>query len=94
MLRLDDINVTPDFTGLPPSVLHGLIRLSDNAAAVLFLVAGLGIAVSLSALVFANLTANRELGERAKSGLAISISSGGLLFIGVAAANYAIHLFA
>jgi len=62
-----DINVRPDFSGLPPSVLHGLIHLTNNAAALLTLVSGLGIVVSVGALA--------------------------LLYIGVAAANYAGHLF-
>ena len=88
-----DISVTPDFTGLPPNVYHGLVHLTNNAAAVLTLVAGLGLAVSLIGLVLASFTANRELGERAKGGIAISVFSVALLYIGVAAANYAGHLF-
>ena len=88
-----DISGTPDFTGLPPNVYHGLVHLTNNAAAVLTLVAGLGLAVSLIGLVIASFTANRELGERAKGGIAISVSSVALLYIGVAAANYAGHLF-
>ena len=91
---LDDIKVTPDFVGLPPNVYHGLIHLTDNAAAVLMLVAGLGLVVSLIALVLASFTANRELGERAKGGIAVSVFSVALLYLGVAAANYAGHLFA
>jgi hypothetical protein len=90
---LTDISVTPDFTGLPPNVYHGLVHLTNNAAAVLTLVAGLGLAVSLIGLVIASFTANRELGERSKGGIAISVSSVALLYIGVAAANYAGHLF-
>jgi hypothetical protein len=90
---LTDISVTPDFTGLPPNVYHGLVHLTNNAAAVLTLVAGLGLAVSLIGLVIASFTGNRELGERAKGGIAISVSSVALLYIGVAAANYAGHLF-
>lgn len=94
MVRLlTDITVTPDFVGLPPSVYHGLVRLTDNAAAVLTLVAGLGLTVSLIGLVLASFTGNRELGERAKSGIAVSAFSVALLYIGVAAANYAGHLF-
>jgi len=87
------ISVSPDFTGLPPSVYHGLIHLTDNAAAILTLVAGLGLTVSLICLVLASFTANRELGERAKGGIAVSVFSVALLYIGVAAANYAGHLF-
>jgi hypothetical protein len=88
-----DISVNPDFTGLPSNVYHGLVHLTDNAAAVLTLVAGLGLTVSLIGLVVASFTANRELGERAKGGVAVSVSSVALLYIGVAAANYAGHLF-
>ena len=90
---LTDISVTPDFSGLPPSLYHGLVHLTDNAAAVLTLVAGLGLVVSLIGLVLSSFTGNRELGERAKAGIAVSVFSGALLYIGVAAANYAGHLF-
>jgi len=57
------------------------------------LVAGLGLVVSLIGLVLASFTANRELGERAKGGIAVSVFSIALLYIGVAAANYAGRLF-
>lgn len=87
------ISVSPDFSGLPPSVYHGLVHLTDNAAAILTLVAGLGLTVSLICLVLASFTANRELGERAKGGIAVSVFSVALLYLGVAAANYAGHLF-
>ena len=90
---LTDISVTPDFRGLPPNVYDGLIHLTDNAAAVLILVAGLGLVVSLIGLVIASFTANRELGERAKGGIAISVGSIMLLYLGIAAANYAGRLF-
>jgi hypothetical protein len=90
---LSDISVRPDFSGLPPSLLHGLVHLTNNAAAVLTLIAGLGIVVSLIGLVIASFTANRELSERSKGGLTVSISSVALLYIGVAAANYAGSLF-
>ena len=87
------ISVTPDFNGLPPSVYHGLVHLTNNAAAVLVLVAGLGLTVSLIGLVLASFTQNPQLGERARGGVAVSIFSIALLYIGVAAANYAGHLF-
>ena len=90
---LQDITVTPDFSGLPPSLYHGLVQLTNNAAAVLTLVAGLGLVVSLIGLILASFTANRELGERAKGGIAVSVFSIALLYIGVAAANYASRLF-
>ena len=88
-----DVSVTPDFNGLPPSVYHGLVHLTNNAAAILTLVAGLGLTVSLIGLVIASFTANRELAERAKGGIAVSIFSVALLYVGVAAANYAGRLF-
>ena len=91
---LTDISIHPDFAGLPPNVYHGLVQLTDNAAGVLVLVAGLGLVVSLTGLVLASFTGNRELGERAKGGVVISVASIALLYIGVAAANYAGHLFA
>jgi uncharacterized protein DUF6112 len=90
---LTDITITPDFNGLPPSVYHGLAHLTNNAAAVLLLVAGLGLTVSLIGLVLASFTANHQLAERARGGIAVSIFSIALLYIGVAAANYAGHLF-
>jgi hypothetical protein len=90
---LTDLTVNPDFTGLPPTVYRGLVHLTDNAAAVLTLVAGLGLVVSLIGLVIASFSGNRELGERAKGGIAVSVFSVALLYIGIAAANYAGHLF-
>lgn len=88
-----DITVRPDFTGLPPSVYHGLVHLTNNAAAVLTLVAGLGLTISLICLVLASFTSNPQMAERAKSGIAVSVFSIALLYIGVAAANYAGRLF-
>jgi hypothetical protein len=88
-----DIVVTPDFRGLPPNVLHGLIQLTNNAAGLLTLIAGLGIVVSLTGLVIASFTANRELSERAKGGIAVSVGALALLYLGIAAANYSSHLF-
>lgn len=90
---LGDISVRPNFNGLPPAVVHGLVQLTDNAAAVLTLVAGLGLTVSIIGLVIASFTANREIGERAKGGIAISVGSIALLYLGIAAANYAGRLF-
>ena len=87
-----DISVTPDFTGLPPALYHGLVHLTDNAAAVLMLVAGLGLVVSLIGLVIASFTGNRELSDRAKGGIAISAGSVALMYVGVALANYAVGL--
>jgi len=90
---ITDISVRPDFSGLPPSVLQGLIHLTNNAAALLTLISGLGIVVSLIALVIASFTANPQLGERAKGGIAVSVGALALLYLGIAAANYSSHLF-
>ena len=35
MRIVSDISVTPDFSGLPPNLYHGLVHLTNNAAAVL-----------------------------------------------------------
>ncbi len=51
-----DISVTPDFNGLPASHYHGLVHLTNNAAAILTLVAGLDLTVSLIGLVIASFT--------------------------------------
>ena len=90
---LTDISISPDFNGLPPSVYQGLVHLTNNAAGVLTLVAGLGLTVSLIGLVLASFTQNPQLAERARGGIAVSIFSVALLYVGVAAANYAGHLF-
>ena len=45
-----DIQVHPDFNGLPPSVRDGLVHLTNNAAALLTLVSALGIVVSILAV--------------------------------------------
>jgi hypothetical protein len=90
---LSDINVRPDVSGLPPSVVTGLVHLADNAAGLLVIVSGLGIAVSLIGWVVASFTSNPQLAERSKSSLGVSIAAIALLYIGVAAANYAGRLF-
>jgi hypothetical protein len=88
-----DVAVSPDFTGLPANVRDGLIHLTNNAAALLMMVSGLGIVISLIGLVLASWTNNPQLAERTKSGLVISIAAMALLYLGVAAANYSAHLF-
>src|SRR5947199_10711306 len=72
---LQDITVTPDFSGLPPSLYHGLVQLTNNAAALLTLVAGLGLVVSLIGLVLVSVTANRDLGPRSTGRIAVSAVS-------------------
>ena len=94
MLRFLDVTVTPDFTGLPANVHDGLVHLTNNAAALLMLVSGLGIVISLIGLVFAHWTGNHQLSERTKNGLVVSIGAMALLYLGVAAANYSARLFA
>lgn len=94
MLSYLDIAVKPDFSGLPPNVSSGLIHLTDNAAAVLMLVSGLGIVISLLGLVFGSWTQNPQLNERMKGSLLLSVGAIALLYVGVALANYAARLFA
>lgn len=88
-----DIRVYPDLHGLPPNVLAGLEHLANNAAGLLVLVSGIGIAVSLIGWVFAAFSSNQQLAERSKSSLGISIAAVALLYLGIAAANYAGRLF-
>src|SRR5258708_13554324 len=76
-----DISVNPDFNGLPTNVYNGLVHLTDNAAAILTLVTGLGLTVSLIRLVIASFTANPELCERANAGIAGPVFSFPLLYI-------------
>ena len=90
---LSDISVHPDLRGLPANVVGGLVHLSNNAAGVLLLVSGLGIAISLIGWVIASVTNNSQLGERSKSALWVSISAVAVLYLAVAAANYAGRLF-
>lgn len=90
---LTDISVHPDVSGLPPNVVAGLTHLANNAAGLLVIVAALGIAISLVGWVFASFTGNPQLAERAKSSFGVSVAALALLYIGVAAANYAGHLF-
>lgn len=88
-----DVSVSPDFSGLPANVHDGLVHLTNNAAAVLTMVSGLGIVVSLIGLVCASWLSNPQLAERFKSGLVVSVGAMALLYVGVAAANYTAHLF-
>ena len=90
---LNDINVRPDVSGLPPTVVAGLIHLANNAAGLLVVVSGIGIAVSLIGWVIASVTGNPQLAERSKSSLGVSIAAVALLYVGVSAANYAGRLF-
>jgi hypothetical protein len=93
ILRVADIVVRPDLRGLPANVLAGLEHLANNAAGLLVVVSGIGIAVSLIGLVFAAFSSNPQLAERSKSSLGVSIAAVALLYLGIAAANYAGRLF-
>ena len=88
-----DIAVRPDLRGLPTNVLVGLEHLANNAAGLLVLVSGIGIAVSLIGWVLATFSSNPQLAERSKSSLGVSIAAVALLYLGIAAANYAGRLF-
>jgi hypothetical protein len=89
----DDISVKPDFVGIPENVRHGLVQLTDNAAAILLLVAGLGIVLSIIGMVAGSQFRHDGLAERSRAGLIVSASAGALLFIAVAFANYAMRTF-
>ncbi len=91
--HIADISVSPDFSGLPDSVRTGLIHLTNNAAAALLLLSGLGIVISLCGMVVGSWLQSPQLNERSRSGLLVSAGAGALLFVTVAVANYAMHLF-
>ena len=91
--RLMDLSVRPDFQGLPDNVSRGLVRLTDNTAAVLLLVSGLGIVISIGGMVIGSWTQSQQLSERSRHGLIVAAGAGALLFIAVGAANYAMRTF-
>jgi hypothetical protein len=93
IFRLADISVQPDFQGLPPNLMHGLVHLTNNVAAVLLLVSGLGIASSLVGMVFGHAFHIQHVAERSRHGLLVSAGSGAILYIAVMAANYSMGLF-
>ena len=88
-----DIAIHPDFAGLPVNVTQGLVHLTDNLAALLLVLSGVGIVVSILGLLVASWLGSHHLGERFRSSLILSTSSGALLFVAAAAANYATTLF-
>ena len=90
---LTDNSVHPDISGLPPSVVNGLQHLANNAAGLLMIVSGIGIGVSLIGWVASSFTNNSQLAERTKHSLGISVSAMALLYVAIAAANYAGRLF-
>jgi hypothetical protein len=89
-----DIQIKPDFNGLPPQVLTGLTQLSNNAAAILLLVSGLGIVVSLLGMLAGSWLHLPHLSERMRHSLILSILAIAVLYLGVLAANYSARLFA
>jgi hypothetical protein len=88
-----DIEIQPQFDGLPPQIEHGLVHLTDNLAAVLVLASGLGIVISLLGLQLGHWLGSHALRERFKQSLFMSAGAGALLFTAVAASNYATALF-
>lgn len=88
-----DITIRPDFGGIPPSIMTGLTRLTNDLAAVLIVVSGIGIVLSLIGLLIANWLGSHALRERFQSSLLVSVGAGALLFVAVAASNYATGLF-
>ena len=88
-----DIVIRPDFNGVPPNVQEGLMRLTNNLAAVLLIVSGLGIVVSILGLMISHWLGSHQMGERFRGSLMVSAGSGALLFLAVSAANYSVRLF-
>jgi uncharacterized membrane protein YpjA len=91
--RLMDVSVHPDFAGLPENLTRGLIRLTDNAAALLLLISGLGIVISITGMVVGSWMQSQQLSDRSRHGLIVSAGAGAMLFVAVAVANYAIRTF-
>lgn len=93
ILRLADITVAPDYNGLPANLEAGLKHLTNNAAALLMMVSGLGIVLSLMGMVAGSWVHNPQVRDRAREGLLVSALAGALLFAAVAVANYSAGLF-
>lgn len=91
--RLADISISPDYSGLPPQLYTGLTHLTNNAAAVMFIVSGLGIVLSVTGLVVGHTLHKQYVTEKSWSGLGVSAGSGAILYLGVHFANYAAGLF-
>lgn len=89
---LADIYVQPDFNGLPDNLRAGLQHLTNNAAALLLLIAGVGVICSLIGMV-AGYALHTQVSERSRSALMVSAASGALLYAGIAAINYGTGLF-
>jgi len=93
LFPLADIVIRPDLTGVPPNVVAGLVQLADNLAAVLLILSGVGIVLSLIGWMAGHWLGVHTLSERSRSGLVVSAGSGALLYLSVTAANYASGLF-
>ena len=88
-----DISVHPDFEGFPSGIQSGLVHLGNAAAALVMLLAGIGIAVSVVGILAGSWTSNPHALERSKHGLLVSAGSVALLYIAVAAGNFVTGLF-
>jgi len=88
-----DISVHPDFGGFPPAIQSGLDHLGNAAAALVMLLAGIGIAVSVIGILAGSWSSNPHVMERSKHGLLVSAGSVALLYIAVSAGNFVTGLF-
>lgn len=88
-----DIQIQPQFEGLPPHIQAGLVHLTNNLSAVLILASGAGIVLSILGLLVGHWLGSHALHERFKSSLLLSALAGALLFGSVSVANYATALF-
>ena len=87
------ISVTPRYDGLPGNLVSGLQRLTDNAAGLLTILAGLGLVLSIIGIVVGSLGENPHLAERSKRGLLISIGAVAILYVGVTLTNSVSGMF-
>ena len=88
-----DISVTPEFGGLPPNLVQGLHHLTNNAAGLLTILAGLGVVVSVIGILVGSWTQNPHLSERSKLGFLISAGSVAILYVGIGLANAVTAMF-
>lgn len=93
IFRLADITVTPDYNGLPSNLQQGLVHLTNNAAALMLLISGLGIVLAVGGLVIGHALQRQHITERSWSALGVASGAGAILFVAVHAANYTSGLF-
>ncbi len=93
IIRLADITVTPDYNGLPSNLQQGLVHLTNNAAALMLLVSGLGIVLAVGGVVVGHVLHKQHISERSWNALGIAAGAGAILFVAVHAANYTTGLF-